>query len=469
MHLRAAPLGAGIASTIILAGFGFSLAANWPGHLSYDSVIQLLEGRTAIYANWHPPVMSWMLGLADAVVPGAGLFMVFDTVLVYGALVSLLLLDGKASWVAAGIALICVLSPQFLIYPGLVWKDVLFAALTTAGFVCLAHAGWRWEQSRRRFGMVTGGFIFLVLAALARQNGILVLLCGALTLGWIAASAIPQQRLKTGAVYGGTALAAAFLAVTAGHAALETRVVGREGPLSQIRLLQAYDIIGAAAAAPDLTLARIHASDPVLENLIRSDGVRLYSPVRNDTLERSQALTQALNDAPPGVIEAEWSNLILSHPLLYLKTRWAAFRWVFFTPDLAVCYPYSLGVDGPPDAMKTLGFSRRWDARDSTLEDYAGRFQGTPVFSHPAYALVAFGAIGLLLHRRRPADIAMAGLLTAALLYTASYFVISISCDYRYLYVLDLSALTAVFYLALDPMSFTRWRPREDSNLRPTD
>lgn len=472
--LRATPAGASVTAIIILASFGFSLAANWPGHLTYDSVTQLLEGRTAIYANWHPPVMSWMLGLADTVLPGAGLFVAFDCLLAYGALASLLFLHKKASWAAAAVALISVLSPQFLIYPAIVWKDVLFAVLAVAGFVCLAHAARRWSRLRLRLGLVAGGLLFFVLAALARQNGILAPICGTLTLGWIAADAAPVCKLRSGAAYGGAALAVALLAIAAGHAALDARVTGKEGPASQIRLLQGYDIIGAVAAEPGLKLAQLRAADPMLEKSIRSDGVRLYSPERNDTLEGSPVLMRSLNDAPPGAIAAEWRTLVFQHPWLYLKTRWAAFRWVFFTPVLARCYPYSLGVDGPPDAMKTLGLARRWDARDAALANYASHYEGTPVFSHPAYALVAIAALVLLLRRRRPADIAMAGMLAAALLFAASFFAISIACDYRYLYVLDLSALVAVFYLALDPQSLLasggrEWRPREDSNLRPTD
>jgi hypothetical protein len=41
-------------------------------------------------------------------------------------------------------------------------------------------------------------------------------------------------------------------------------------------------------------------------------------------------------------------------------------------------------------------------------------------------------------------------MLSAAMVFTASFFVISIACDYRYLYFLDVAALTACFYLVLD-------------------
>ena len=42
-------------------------------------------------------------------------------------------------------------------------------------------------------------------------------------------------------------------------------------------------------------------------------------------------------------------------------------------------------------------------------------------------------------------------LMAAALAFTASFLAISIACDYRYLYFLDLAAMTGLLYLALDP------------------
>ena len=49
---------------------------------------------------------------------------------------------------------------------------------------------------------------------------------------------------------------------------------------------------------------------------------------------------------------------------------------------------------------------------------------------------------------RRAGDLAMAGLLLAALSYAASLLLIGVACDYRYLYVLDLSAMVGAFYVA---------------------
>jgi predicted acyltransferase len=73
-------------------------------------------------------------------------------------------------------------------------------------------------------------------------------------------------------------------------------------------------------------------------------------------------------------------------------------------------------------------------------------FIATPVFSHAAYALVGAGVGIWLLRRRRPADLAVLAMLAAGFAFAASFAVISIACDYRYLYALDLTAIAALFY-----------------------
>jgi hypothetical protein len=54
----------------------------------------------------------------------------------------------------------------------------------------------------------------------------------------------------------------------------------------------------------------------------------------------------------------------------------------------------------------------------------------------------------VLLRRRADADIGVAAMLAGALAFTASFAMISIACDYRYLYFLDLAAIAAALYLA---------------------
>ena len=425
------------------------MAIAWPGYISYDSALQLLQGRAESYNTWHPPVMAWLLGVADATVPGAGLFVVFDAALLCASMVLLLWLRPRPSWAAALVAALCVLSPQFLIYQGIVWKDVLFADAGVAGFVSLACAGAQWRDMRLRFVFIAAAVVLLVLAALTRQNGIIVVLFGAIAVAAIAGTYAGRHRIREAIRYGvGTLLIAAALFVGI-SLALETRGDDGYGRLSQIKALQLYDIAGMVAAQPDLKLDDLHKSRPELEALIRSDGARLFSPQSADSLVMSPALQKAIVVTPEKRLLDQWLDLIGRHFGLYLRVRAEIFRWVTLTPDIGKCHPYYVGVSGPPNAMRQLGLDERPRARDIALSNYGRYFVDTPVFSHIPFGVIAIAALLILFRRRAPADIAIGFMLVSALVFVLTFFVISIACDYRYLYYLDLSALVASFYLAL--------------------
>jgi hypothetical protein len=432
----------------VLAGCGIVAAAvNYPGSLSYDSFTQLAEGRAESYANWHPPVMSWMLGMADAVVPGAGLFMLFDMALAFGALVSILWLRPKAGWATVAAAAVIVCLPQFFLYQSIIWKDVLFADAALTGFVSLAWAAVRWRVKRLRFALLAASALFLALAALARQNGAVIVPCAAAALGWIA---FVESKSRRGAVaYAAGALLLVGAIVLAANAALRTRLdEDASGTAGQFKLLELYDLVGMTKADPALPLTVLDKSAPDLAAHIRGDGVRLFTPARNDTLAGDQPLQNALADTDDAVVEAQWQKTLRERPGAYLSLRARLFAWVFATPDLMQCHAYHVGAEGDPEDLKSLGMQPRFDARDKMLDGYAHAFAGTPVFSHLFYALLAIGALVLLLRRRAPADLAMAGLIAASFAFALTFFAISIACDYRYLYVLDLSALAAALYLA---------------------
>lgn len=444
----------------VLTGcFILCLAVNLPGHLSYDSIMQLNEGRRGFYANWHPPMMSWILGVFDAILPGTALFTAFDIALFFGSLAALVRIARTPAPASAVVLAALILTPQVLLYQGIVWKDVLFANLAVAGFVALAVAGERWDRARWRYACAVLGFLLLGIATLVRQNGGVVLPGGIVILIWFAWRNAHANRWRSASVYGAGATAGCFLAVVGMHAALAMRIPGNPSPAVAFRLLEFYDVIGAIKKDASLALPYLNDDDTNLETLMRSDGVRLYSPERNDTLAQSARLQQAYFASPDETIPEEWHHLVAARPALYLGVRWNVFREVFFTPDLLACRPVYSGVSGPADIMAKLRVATRFDWRDSALDIYSRRFAGTPVFSHPFFAVLALAETIVLFLRRRPADIAMAFMLLSAFAFTASFFVISIACDYRYLYFLDLAALVAAFHISLDWRS--AWRSVE--------
>ncbi len=434
-----------LAAAVILIGAAVSLALNLPGHLSYDSVVQLAEGRAGTYSGEHPLVMSWLLGLGDALAPGPSLFVVLDTGLVAGALVGFALIGRRVSVLTAPLAIALAALPQLLIWPAIVWKDVLFAASAVAGFACLAQgaAGWAWPV--RRYGFLAGAAALLTLAALARQNGPVVLPLAAIAVGWIAARSAAPGRPGRPWLYGLGFLSVTFLVGAGAAIGLDTRLEGRSPLAGEREALQSYDIVGAMAMDPSWRANILRANAPSLETLMATEGVAAYTPVRADPLEAVLGRADPGVDAA-GLIDAQWQDLIVHRPLLYLRARAKAFEWVFLTPDPTACVLIYTGVDGPAEEMASAGLVYYKSGLDDDLADYALAFAPTPLASHAAYGALGLGLLVVLLRRRRPADIAAAAMVASAMAFTLTFWVLSIACDYRYLYYLDLAVIAAALY-----------------------
>jgi hypothetical protein len=422
-----------LTAVILAAGFAVMLAFNLPGQLSYDSVSQLYDGRFGTYNSWHPAVMAWLLGLFDGLVPGTGLFICFEAAML--ALAFTLSLTRGAGWGIIPVALAIMLTPQFLLFQGIVWKDVLFADAFVLSFALLSRAVER-GRGHRIFLLLF--FLTLSLAALARQNGLLLLPVGAIAFGWARAKSGRAARKAVIALLLLTAI------VTGANLVLARRGDHGEGLGGEIQLAQIYDLTGAVRQGYRLTL--LPRSDPALASRIEKEGVRAYSPLLEDTLE----LVLPAQIVKGAVLE-EWRALLLTRPDLYLKERLPLFWQVLAAPDIALCHPAYAGIDGDPDQLKALGLSARIRPRDARLAGYARSFMGTPVLSHLAFAALALGLMTFYLRRRRPSDIAMAGMLAGALVFTVSFFFVSVACDYRYLLPLDWAAMLALFHFFANP------------------
>lgn len=423
------------AAAVLITGFGVMLALNAPGQLTYDSVVQLADGRSGFYDSWHPPVMAFLLGLLDAVLPGTLLFLLLQSGLMLAGLLAILWLRPRNGLTVA-VALLMVLTPQWLLYQGEIWKDILFSSAALAGFASLAL----FARDGRKLWLGVSGAL-LILAAATRQNGLVLLPVAAVTLGLIA-----RRRARSGWRHGLAFLLASLTGTVAIALALNARGDHGEGARNQIRVAQTYDLAGALARDPGLALPQLKASAPGLENLLRQRTPTLYTPLHNDPLADDPGISRAISAAPAGAISGQWQALILDHTLLYLQTRMAVFGATLLTPDPVQCHFAPVGVDGPPEEMRALGLVPRIRPQDQALADYARLFFPTPVFSHLAWGALALLLLIVLARRGAAPDIAIAGLLAGALLFAASFAVLSIACDYRYLVFLDFAAMAAALH-----------------------
>lgn len=433
---------------VLLAGFALVLAAGLPPHLSVDSVMALYEGRLQVRETIGPVVYAKIVGLAGEAPGGLGLYVVLSAACLFGSLAWMTGLRPRVSWWAVAVATVFVLSPTVVLYQGIVWKDVLFANLTIAGFVALAHGLIAPPRGGVWWRLLIAA-VALAVAMSIRQNGVVYVAGAGVALAWVQGRRLGWVR-GVGLGVGGVAVVC-LVAVLLGQAA-EPRQAGPGKVGLGLRVLEHYDVVAILArepAAQPTAISRAGRDAPAA--LIRQAAKEVYSPERVDFFDRRADLAPALWKTPAPVMRSQWLELVSAYPGAYLAHRWDAFRWLVSPPDRSRCVPVFVGVTGPPAVLEALGLEPRATAKDRKIAAYAQNFVATPAYSHLFSGCVAFLVLIALLWRGEAQDIVIAALLGSALVFAMSFFVVSIACDHRYLYALDLAAATGALYLGLQP------------------
>lgn len=438
---------------VILGAFLVMLAQNLPGHLTYDSVAQLHEGRLAVRETWGPAFYAWLLAAFDRIVPGTGLYVVFSGILFFGALAALPGLRPRTGWLAPVVVLLLAATPQLLIYQGIVWKDVLFADASVAALVCVALAAREGVGRGARAAWLVLALLLLAIGAEARQNGLVVAVVAAIAVGWIATR---WRGWKLGAGLGagflvGVVATAHLMGVLAlGTMKRDPGVDAGAGVAFGVRLIESYDLIAAQVLDPRYHLNVFERAQPAAAAAIRARGPSVYTSARVDFLAGDPTIGAAFVQLPQPLVQAQWNELVTRHPALYLQVRWADFRSVVSTPVIDWCLPIDVGVEAPKKLMDDLKMSNRWSDTDQKLSNYATWWFDTPAYRHHTWIGVSILLSLFLLWRRDATDIAILALQVSSLAFAATFFVISIACDYRYLYFCDIAAMTGLIYVALD-------------------
>jgi hypothetical protein len=428
-----------------------SLAANWPGHYSVDSVSQLAQGRDGLFDDWHPPIMAWLLGLADRLTPHAVAFIVADALLFFGSLTIFAVAEPRPRLMGALAMAVAAISPQALVFQGMVWKDILFADATIGGFAALALAGRFWPSRMVRAGWLGGSLALFLLATLTRQAGLVAALAGAGTFIAIALVNARSPRRAVARIVSAAAGALVLVALLAAAIsfAFTLRNDGEPGASVELAMLQTFDLAGAAHIDPHVTMPAMRQADPALEWFMRSQAGPRFRPGTQDYLDDLPAADVLL--PPRGeVVARDWRRLISRRPWLYIQARARVFWTTLATPASQSCPVISVGVQtDDTSALVHAGLVPRKTAKDEWDEAYVLGFVGTPVLSHLVWGALALWLLIMgvwdvaLGEDRRPASLAVIGLLIAAFAFVATFFVAAVACDYRYLYLLDAAALVA--------------------------
>jgi hypothetical protein len=415
----------------VLAAWGTLLAIvtaalHIPGHVSYDSTIQLLEAAQGKSSSWHPPFMSAMLQVLGGGVRATTAFVLLCTAMTYAGLAlaapSLPMRDHPLK---TGLAALVMANPVLLLYNGIVWKDVLLAAL-----LCLACGASMAATTANRRGLRWGSAAIaaacLIVAAHTRQQGLLFLPLALLPL--LAASSDGPPGRGQWLTWIATVLAA-FLLLGHWTGTRIQHVAGWDRERGLQRIL-AFDIVGTLAMSRDPAAAR-HAQPLGGIEALR----RAYHPSRIDTIRQEPGVALHFDNVRTSTLRKEWRATVGGHPSAYLQHRGAVASHVLGMQNLQRCLPLHVGISGPAEALATVGLSPGVGTRAQWLYDRAGLLYGTPFFRHwfTASVLLVFVGFGARIRNTQPGRIIFWFSL-AATLYVLVTTVFAIACDFRYLY-----------------------------------
>jgi hypothetical protein len=383
--------------------------------------------------------MAWLIGLGDRIVPGTALFVVANAGLLFATLAAMVWTRPRVSWLAPVLAGAMVFSPLLLVYQAIVWKDVLFADTAVTGFVWLSIGAGL--TGAKRIAAPVFAFLLFTVAAMTRQNGAIVVPVGAAALFVIILRQQGRGALRRALMLTAAALVLPLGLAVVGQAVFASYKVEEAGPAGELRTLQFFDIVGALKHDQSIDLTPFGESAAHVRAALS-----VYTPTRVDTLAHLPGIDEIVGD--PDEVPAVWRDVVLHHTRAYLAHRTDAFLWTIAQPRIERCLPVAVGVNGPAEELHELGMGLRYTAQDKRMATYTARFFGTPVFSHLAYIVLAL-AMGLVLLRSRdPRDAPILAMIVAMAVFAASFTLISLACDYRYLYPVDLAAMAAALYLA---------------------
>jgi hypothetical protein len=313
-----------------------------------------------------------------------------------------------------------------------------------------------WTNPLRRGVLLAIALLLFTLAALTRQNGFIVALFAAFALSAVAANrpgSGGRVRVFRAIFWAVCALALIGVCDILVTGALMARSDGRPENANHLKVLQVFDLAGATHLDPSLSLPVLHARQPALERFLRDEAAPRYQPAGADNLFALPGGQAMMIPRGPEAGE-QWVSLMRDHPALYLEMRARVWLTTLLTPGSAACPMIITGIDGGDPAMLArTGLRARDDAKDDWDEDYASRFLGGPLYSHVFYGALLVLSLAWLALRWRQGDrgseaIVSAAMGLAALAFAASFFVVSVDCDYRFLYFLDVAAMATLSRLA---------------------
>lgn len=424
---------------VAVACLALTLAAFWPGYLSWDSAYQWWQARTGELDPTHPPVMVRIWQLSRLVLPDPGGMLLLPLGLWWFSLALFAdALGGSALRRVATVLLLGLWPPLLALQPHL-WKDVWMTALFALAVACLAqdlrigHRGWR-----------IAALIALVFACAFRFNALPAALP---LLAWIAWREWPGRRLRVA-----FATLAMAVVLQLGAGALNHVPGGRD--VAVWPSVAMWDIAAVSIAEDRL----LFPPDWVAPDLTVADLRRDFQPYVNvPSFHSGQLRLNYYYDYTPeqfAQLRTAWLALPRDHTAAYAAHRATVTAFLFGLrqsdhPDSLVLLPGVVAYKDNPATTRNDGALNRW------LQPLLDGLVDTALFAAWPYLLAALVLLAMAALRPHTVHRALSGTVAASsLMLVLPLILLSPSSDFRYLAWCVLAAgLAAVLYWPRDPQS----------------
>ena len=439
---------AAIAVFLAAVGCGFALHASYPGYLNYDSTDQLGQALTGRFHDWHPPFMALLWSLLLKAFPGPLGMIVFDNLLIWGAL-AVLAVGLRRSLGRWALLLVAVpLLPGAFNFLGHVHKDALLVALLLGAISTAYLSKQNGISERLRWLFWFLAHLCIVAAFLTRLNAIFALVPLLLY-----ANARFERRWNV-------ALCVAMLILMPLFSKTQSMFLGVEGR-SPADSIKTYNLLALSYFSGQNQFPG-EWSPENSRQIVES----CYTPVQWDVASHAghpcgfivRELRQQELWGSPALTRA-WLGAIVRNPLGYFRVLCATFKVSVFDPNsrpmlYQATNPWGWGVAEDPARRTTL--LARWYVTTS-LYDALGR----PWF----FALLSAGGIALLFTfravRTEAGHLSLA-VLSSGLIYLLTYFAFNVSAEYRYFYWSGYAAYIGLIVAVLTARGMRRDSRQED-------
>lgn len=431
-----------IGYVVCLLAFVFIAWSFYPGIMTADSIAALSQGRSNVYGDVNAPLMSWIWGRLDQIVPGPALIFVMHLAIFWTAAALFWWLTNAKS-IALGLALVLFgLLPHILAQTVVVWKDV---ALGVSFFIAVAllYAA----SERKSVWLLSASAMFLLYGYAARLNAVAAVLPIAIWSGFVTARIFEFKRTRVAGLLIG---AGYFGALSVGVVAIYAGLTGgvSDHPEQQIYL---YDLAAVSAERDIDVFPEYIRRDPDFSAGVvrdryneRSVSDLIFANIPNPGDRPPLKWTRNTNDVDE--LRMAWRRAITENPDVYVRHRANVFAQLIGLRR-SVTAPYvAEGFASNPEEFRgneNVGYR----VLMKYFSAFRRPFPQTFFFRAIVWMVICVALVALAVRRRFRDEWEMVfTLAVSSLLFIAAYFPTTPSTEFRYLFWPAIaSAVAAIF------------------------